>query len=80
MSISLAQASIDTTTGLLRGQKTGFTARRWTAIEDELVNMNYALERARRVNYERRPSSMTTNPAGRCLRWRRPLARRPVNG
>jgi acyl-CoA dehydrogenase len=49
MSIGLAQASLDLTAGLLAGQKAGFTPQRWSNIEAELKNMNYALERGRRL-------------------------------
>jgi acyl-CoA dehydrogenase len=52
MAIGLAQASIDITTGLLKGQRAGFTPQRWAGIENDLENMNQALARGRRVNYK----------------------------
>jgi acyl-CoA dehydrogenase len=50
--IGLAQASIDVATGLLKEQKAGFAPHRWAGIENDLENMNQALERGRRVNYK----------------------------
>ncbi|WP_329445627.1 acyl-CoA dehydrogenase family protein [Streptomyces canus] len=49
MAIALTQASLDITTGLLAGQKAGFTPQRWSQIETELENMGDALERGRRL-------------------------------
>jgi len=49
MAIGLGQASIDVTTSILAGQKTGFTPQRWASIERDLEAMNFALERGRRV-------------------------------
>jgi acyl-CoA dehydrogenase len=49
MTIGLGQASIDVTTGILKGQKAGFTPQRWNAIERDLEAMNFALERGRRM-------------------------------
>lgn len=52
MGVGIAQASLDVATDLLSEQKTGFTPKRWSAIESELSNMNAALARARRVNWK----------------------------
>jgi acyl-CoA dehydrogenase len=52
MGIGLSQASIDVATDILAEQKTGFTPKRWSAIETELSNMSAALDRARRVNWK----------------------------
>jgi acyl-CoA dehydrogenase len=51
MATGLGQASIDITTGILKGQKAGFTPQRWSAIERDLEAMNYALERGRRMGF-----------------------------
>ncbi|MBS42470.1 MAG: hypothetical protein CMH83_04740 [Nocardioides sp.] len=51
MAIGLAQASIDTVTPILRGQRAGFTPQRWAAVELDLEAMNAALERGRRLGY-----------------------------
>lgn len=51
MCIGLGQASIDVTTGILQGQKAGFTPQRWQAVERELERMNVALERGRRMAF-----------------------------
>jgi acyl-CoA dehydrogenase len=47
--IGIAQAALDTTADLLLVQKPSFSASRWSRVHDELVAMNDALERARRV-------------------------------
>ena len=52
IAVGLAQASIDETTKLLKGQRAGFTPQRWAAIERDLDAMNEALRRARRINYK----------------------------
>lgn len=52
MAVGIAQASVDMAAGILRGQRTGFASRRWTAIQDDLSRMNAALDRARRVNFQ----------------------------
>ena len=49
MAIGLAQASLDVTAGLLAEQKAGFTPQRWSNIEAELANLNFALDRGRRL-------------------------------
>ena len=51
MGLGIAQASVDVATEILGGQRLGFTPRRWSSIEDDLVRMNAALERIRRVNF-----------------------------
>jgi acyl-CoA dehydrogenase len=51
MAVGLAQASIDTTTELLRERRTGFAPRRRAAVDDDLFRMNAALDRARRMNF-----------------------------
>lgn len=51
LGIGLAQASIDLTSGLLHEQRLGFAPRRWSLIEDELDQMNRALERGRNMNF-----------------------------
>ncbi len=51
MGLGITQAAIDVATGILKGQRLGFTQQRWNGIENELERMNIALERIRRVNY-----------------------------
>jgi acyl-CoA dehydrogenase len=52
MAIGLAQASIDVATGILKERRTGFTPQRWSAVQLELENMNTALDRGRRMNFQ----------------------------
>ena len=52
MGIGFTQASIDVASELLQERRTGFAPRRWSVIEAELTNMNLALERSRRVNFQ----------------------------
>ena len=52
IAVGLAQAAIDETTKLLKGQQAGFTPQRWTLIQNDLEAMNAALERSRRINYK----------------------------
>jgi acyl-CoA dehydrogenase len=52
MAIGLAQASIDVASKILKGQQAGFSPQRWSGIESELLNMNTALQRGRRMNYK----------------------------
>lgn len=51
IAISLAQASIDVTAEILKGQRLGFTTQRWSAIETDLEKMSDALQRGRRMNF-----------------------------
>ncbi len=51
MGLGITQASIDVASEILHGQRLGFTPRRWSSIQDELVRMNSALDRIRRVNF-----------------------------
>lgn len=50
MAIGMAQASLDITTEILRGQRAGFSVQRWQDITTDLERMTAALQRARRVN------------------------------
>jgi acyl-CoA dehydrogenase len=52
IAVGLAQAAIDETTKLLKGQQAGFTPQRWAAVQNDLEAMNEALRRARRINYK----------------------------
>jgi acyl-CoA dehydrogenase len=52
MAIGLAQASLDVTVKLLAERKAGFTPQRWSNIEAELENLNYALQRGRRLIFQ----------------------------
>lgn len=52
IAVGLAQAAIDETTKLLKGQQAGFTPQRWAAVQNDLEAMNEALQRARRINYK----------------------------
>ena len=51
IAIAMAQASIDCATDILRERRHGFAVQRWSAIENEMHNMNAALDRGRRVNF-----------------------------
>lgn len=51
MGLGITQAAIDVTADVLKGQRLGFTPRRWSQIENEIERMNVALERIRRVNF-----------------------------
>jgi acyl-CoA dehydrogenase len=52
MAIGLAQASLDIAGKELKNQQAGFSPQRWSGIEAELLNMNTALQRGRRMNYK----------------------------
>ncbi|MEO7352528.1 MAG: acyl-CoA dehydrogenase family protein [Marmoricola sp.] len=52
IAVGLAQAAIDETSRLLKGQQAGFTPQRWAAVQNDLEAMNEALQRARRINYK----------------------------
>ncbi|MEO6473185.1 MAG: acyl-CoA dehydrogenase family protein, partial [Aeromicrobium sp.] len=52
IAVGLAQAAIDETTKLLKGQQAGFSPKRWAAVQSDLDAMNQALQRSRRVNYK----------------------------
>jgi len=52
MAIGLAQASLDVTINLLAERKAGFKPQRWSSIEAELENLNYALARGRRLLFQ----------------------------
>jgi acyl-CoA dehydrogenase len=49
MGAGIAQASLDVATEALHERRHGFTPQRWSAIENDIANMNASLERARRV-------------------------------
>lgn len=51
MGTGMAQASIDVAAAELDCQRTGFSPQRWTLIQNELEQMNSALDRARRLNF-----------------------------
>ena len=51
MAIGLAQAALDVTTRILKGQQAAFSVQRWSGIESELQNMDIALQRGRRMCY-----------------------------
>lgn len=48
--VGLAQASIDLTREQLADMRPGFTPHRWRRIEDELHNIDFILDRGRRLN------------------------------
>jgi len=51
LGIEMAQAPIDVAVGLLREERIGFAAHRWAVIENEIAQMNDALDRSRRLNF-----------------------------
>jgi acyl-CoA dehydrogenase len=52
MAIGLAQASLDIATPILKRDNAQFSPRRWAGIESDLLKMNAALSRGRRMNYK----------------------------
>ncbi len=51
MGLGMTQASIDITRQIVTSQKLGYSAQRWSKLQDELQRMDDALVRIRRVNY-----------------------------
>lgn len=49
--IGIAQASLDVTRELLADMRSGFLPHRWSAIEEELRNIDFILDRGRRLNF-----------------------------
>lgn len=52
MGVGVAQAAADVAAEELTSRRTGFTPQRWAAIENDLRNMNDALDRMRQMNYK----------------------------
>jgi acyl-CoA dehydrogenase len=80
MAVGVAQASLDGAADLLRGQRHAYTPARWGRIEDEIRDMNAALERgrflARRAAWlldQGRPHGVEASIA---KAWNSPLAER----